>query len=300
MFALSFSVKKIYLFALSQIILFSYTACLADEIEVEWVLRPNYDPFPSQTVAIGDTVVFKWPMNGGVHNVFLHPSGTCDEAGRLALEAKSAHRLLAGDDHDHGEHDHSGVNHEHVYTFTEVGEFVFACDIVSHCEIGNQIITFVVMDAADAADAFDTIVAPMAESSDDAVEIVDTIPEDVPIASAKDGSSDNVVDVVDTTSEDIVIASANESLSKDEESANDATPIKKAIGLPPVDDVYSSDDVPKAVVLLQGITDAFEGIINKNDVDVTSAPTPAPTVKEESAIDKMFNRLSDTIDQFSP
>merc|ERR1719458_393762 len=111
--------------------------CDGKEIVVDpWITMA--EPYPSQSAALGDTVLFRWPLYGAPHNVFVHPSGTCDETGRMEVPAK-------GSDGNHDEeHDHSGDFHEHVYTFTESdgNEVVFACDIGSHCEAGNQIITF--------------------------------------------------------------------------------------------------------------------------------------------------------------
>ena len=63
-------------------------------------------------------MTFTWDGN---HNVFLHPTGTCDAAG--ATEVGSS----------------SGA----VYTFTEAGSFTFACEVGGHCGSG-QILTFTV------------------------------------------------------------------------------------------------------------------------------------------------------------
>jgi hypothetical protein len=72
------------------------------------------------TASIGDTVTFSW---GGTHNVFLHPTGTCDAAGATEVGSRS------------------GV----VYMFTAAGSFTFACEVGQHCGNG-QILTFTVTD----------------------------------------------------------------------------------------------------------------------------------------------------------
>jgi plastocyanin len=94
-------------------------AARAETIAVEnWVRRSDYTPM---TATVGDTAVFTW---SGGHNVYLHLSGDCDNAGAVGV----------GDTPST-----SGAS----YTFTEAGDFTFACDVSSHCSAG-QIVTFTV------------------------------------------------------------------------------------------------------------------------------------------------------------
>merc|ERR1719231_1526603 len=68
-------------------------------------------------VAVGDTVTFTYNNR---HNVYVHPSGTCDRAGATLL----------------GDNDAGSV----TYTFDTAETVTFACQAGSHCESG-QIIT---------------------------------------------------------------------------------------------------------------------------------------------------------------
>jgi hypothetical protein len=56
------------------------------------------------TASVGDTVTFSW---GGTHNVFLHPTGTCDATGATVVGSSSGA----------------------VYTFAAAGSFTFACEV---------------------------------------------------------------------------------------------------------------------------------------------------------------------------
>jgi plastocyanin len=92
-------------------------AVVATDYPINWIIT-DYTT-TSYTATVGDTVTFSW---SGGHNVFLHPTGTCDDAG--ATEVSSSSPV--------------------IYTFTEAGSFTFACDVGSHCENG-QILTFTVV-----------------------------------------------------------------------------------------------------------------------------------------------------------
>lgn len=87
---------------------------MAADITLSWSIKS----YAEQSAKVGDTVTFTW---GSGHNVFIHPTGTCDEAGAIEVGQTS------------------GAS----YTFTkdDVGEVVFACDVQSHCESG-QIVTY--------------------------------------------------------------------------------------------------------------------------------------------------------------
>ena len=89
----------------------------AQNVDVDWVISPAPPP---ETATVGGTATFTW---SGYHNVYVHPSGTCDDANAVLV----------------------GSSSPAVYTFTsdDVGDVVFACDVGSHCESG-QIVTFTV------------------------------------------------------------------------------------------------------------------------------------------------------------
>ena len=98
---------------LAALLLLPFTAC-AENIDLQWTVQP-YQP---QSAKVGDTITFNW---SGTHNVYIHPTETCDSAGSTVV----------------------GVSSGALYTFTseDVGAVVFACDVSSHCEDG-QIVTF--------------------------------------------------------------------------------------------------------------------------------------------------------------
>ena len=88
--------------------------------DITWKVPAEDDPYTPMTANVGDSVSFTW---GSGHDVHIHPSGTCDEAGaKLVSDTPGA-----------------------TYTFKEadVGKVVFACDVKDHCAEG-QIITFTV------------------------------------------------------------------------------------------------------------------------------------------------------------
>ena len=86
-----------------------------EDVAINWIIKK----YESESVQVGDTVTFTFSSN---HNVFIHPSGDCDETGRI---------------------DFGGSASPATYTFAEddIGEVVFACDVGSHCGQG-QIVTF--------------------------------------------------------------------------------------------------------------------------------------------------------------
>ena len=88
-----------------------------EDVAINWIIKK----YESESVQVGDTVTFTFSSNHTT-NVFIHPSGDCDEAGRI---------------------DFGGTSSPASYTFAEedIGEMVFACDIGSHCEL-EQIVTF--------------------------------------------------------------------------------------------------------------------------------------------------------------
>jgi len=81
------------------------------DIALDWVIRTYED----ETAMVGDTIQFNW---AGVHNVYIHPSGTCDGMDSIEIGQKSGA----------------------FYTFTEddAGQDIyFACQITGHCGAGQ-------------------------------------------------------------------------------------------------------------------------------------------------------------------
>ena len=66
---------------------------------------------PSMTASVGDTVIFQW---NGNHNVYLHPTGTCNTVNSMLI----------------------GNNSGASFTFENSGSYVFACQIPQHCDLG--------------------------------------------------------------------------------------------------------------------------------------------------------------------
>lgn len=153
-------------------------------IHVDWKLLVS--PYETQTAEIGDSVVFRWPIQGIPHDVWIHPSGTCDETGRIAVDPLPEDRYFGA---------MGGLEdvvltdfYTYEYTFTESDDgkkVVFSCDIGSHCEGGNQIIEFVVGDAQNTEVIPDEVQTPATENV--TVDVVET-----------PATEDVTVDVVET------------------------------------------------------------------------------------------------------
>jgi len=90
----------------------SYEPVHGDEIEIKWFI--NVDGYESVSASVGDELKFIW---GGFHNVHIHPSGTCDKT----------------------DSEFVGSSSPASYTITErdVGGLFFACQISSHCGLGQ-------------------------------------------------------------------------------------------------------------------------------------------------------------------
>jgi hypothetical protein len=95
----------------------------AQNVDVAWVI-PSGSSLSPEATTVGGTATFTW---SGYHNVYMHPSGTCDEANAVLV----------------------GSTSPAAYTFTSdnVGDVIFACDVGTHCESG-QIVTVTVSEAA--------------------------------------------------------------------------------------------------------------------------------------------------------
>lgn len=97
----------------------------AETTTLAWSVQ-SYD---AETANVGDKVTFDFSGSG--HNVFIHPSGDCDDTDAIEV----------------------GTSGPVTYTFTEDDagkDLVFACEVQGHCEAG-QFVKFTV-----AAAGFDT------------------------------------------------------------------------------------------------------------------------------------------------
>jgi len=86
-------------------------------ITIDWFI-PNaedLEDFELRRAKVGDTIIFEWV---GVHNVFIHPSGSCSENGRILVGSVSGES-------------------SYVFTKEDEGKVVFTCDIGGHCEAGQ-------------------------------------------------------------------------------------------------------------------------------------------------------------------
>jgi plastocyanin len=93
---------------------------------ITWVVK-DYT-IKEYTADVGDTVTFMYAeyIDGiytSNHNVYLHPSGTCDQTGAT---------LVGGN-----------LGSPATYKFAEAGQYTFACQVSQHCKAG-QILTFTV------------------------------------------------------------------------------------------------------------------------------------------------------------
>lgn len=78
-----------------------------------WI--PESIPYPDLVASVGDSIEFQWIAE--IHNVFIHPTGDCQQTGRIAV----------------------GNVSPVTYTFlpADAGNtLTFACDVGSHCEFG--------------------------------------------------------------------------------------------------------------------------------------------------------------------
>jgi plastocyanin len=89
----------------------------AKDIPIEWSIPADGQPFDPVQATVGDTITFSM---GPGHNVHIHPSGSCDQTGRVFL----------------------GEDTTTTYTFLPEDEGktkFFACDVGTHCDLGMQI-----------------------------------------------------------------------------------------------------------------------------------------------------------------
>lgn len=82
---------------------------------------PLGQPFPNMTAKVGDILTFTW-AEGANHNVFVNPSGTCDEEESVFLGDTSPQTYKVPPE----------LSGESI---------TFACQTPGHCQ-GGQIVTF--------------------------------------------------------------------------------------------------------------------------------------------------------------
>ena len=108
----------IFIFTLASALL----QVLGSNITIDnWDVPKDGLPLPSRTAAVGDVAIFIW-QNGDFHNVYIHPSGTCDTTGEIEV----------------------GLISPANYTFTPAdgsstgNPILFACDVGPHCVRGMR------------------------------------------------------------------------------------------------------------------------------------------------------------------
>jgi plastocyanin len=90
-----------------------------ENLNLEWEIPADTQPFAPVDMIVGDSITFTM---GPGHNVFIHPSGSCDQTDSIFVGDETV-----------------------TYTFdAEDGSpsgklMFFACDIGSHCDLGMQI-----------------------------------------------------------------------------------------------------------------------------------------------------------------
>ena len=96
----------------------------AANIDIQWAIQD----YPDTTANVGDTISFTWASG---HNVYIHPTGTCDPEGAILV----------------------GETSPATYTFTadDVDEnLFFVCAVSGHCDAGQTISVAVAEAGADA------------------------------------------------------------------------------------------------------------------------------------------------------
>jgi len=143
------------------------TLSQSKEIELEWYVPVSPEVYANYTATVGDTVFFRWGQ-AAIHNAYIHPSGTCDETGRILL----------GSQWD---------NTEYKFKAEDAGKtMVFACDYLSHCSRG-QIVRFEVEGKGVAVTS-----APTAKPVDSSSSSSSSSEEEDPVKKSDDDGGDKV------------------------------------------------------------------------------------------------------------
>ena len=92
------------------------TVTVKDPSIVEWFIPVGANSLPPRSVTVGDTITFQWT---GDHNVYIHPSGSCSETGKILVGTTSGAR--------------------YKFKSTDPANMLFACDVSDHCERGLKL-----------------------------------------------------------------------------------------------------------------------------------------------------------------
>jgi plastocyanin len=88
-------------------------------LNLEWLIPADTQPFESVDMNVGDSITFTM---GPGHNVFIHPSGSCDQTDGVFVGDETVTYTFKAED---GSPDGKPM--------------FFACDVGSHCDLGMQI-----------------------------------------------------------------------------------------------------------------------------------------------------------------
>ena len=107
-------------------------------IPISWTYDSSVSALPPMTAFVGDTVEFTWTnladTGTAIHNVWLHPSGGCDESDAAMVPAVVDSYEFAPSE---------GIpRHTASYTFESLGTYTFASDVGTQCEAGGMRVMF--------------------------------------------------------------------------------------------------------------------------------------------------------------
>mmetsp|Transcript_16482 Transcript_16482/g.28739 ORF Transcript_16482/g.28739 Transcript_16482/m.28739 type:complete len:663 (+) Transcript_16482:106-2094(+) len=109
---------KLLLVTLLLLLSLSNRCTLAAVITIPWTTKANNAPFEQAYAVVGDVVEFIWDQAEGPHNVFIHPTRTCNQTGRIAIgNISPVYYSFMEDD-----------------ASPEGNTLMFACDVENHCE----------------------------------------------------------------------------------------------------------------------------------------------------------------------
>lgn len=91
----------------------------AKALDLEWDIPADTQPFKSVDMNVGDSITFTM---GPGHNVYIHPSGSCDQTDRIFVGDETVTYIFKEED-----------------ASPEGKPMFFACDVGSHCDLGMQI-----------------------------------------------------------------------------------------------------------------------------------------------------------------
>lgn len=97
----------------------------SDEIFINpWFIPSPNQPYENLTAEVGDIIYFIWNSSDEDHNVYIYPSGLCDNTATDNIEV--------------------GLTSPASYVFTdadvEVGSLFFGCAVGSHCDLGMKFV----------------------------------------------------------------------------------------------------------------------------------------------------------------